>query len=91
VEVAPGRFIVHLVGQAGYGVGRRHTDYAALVTALTRFGYWARERSVVPGLPYGLGCGLAGGDWTIVQRLIAVAIPEAVVIHLDRAGEEIIS
>ena len=89
VEVAPGRFIVHLVGQAGYGVGRRHTDYAALVTALTRFGYWARERSVVPGLPYGLGCGLAGGDWTVVQRLIATAIPEALIIRLAREGERI--
>jgi O-acetyl-ADP-ribose deacetylase (regulator of RNase III) len=89
VEVAPGRFIVHLVGQAGYGLGRRHTDYGALVTALTRFGHWARERPVVPGLPYGLGCGLAGGDWMIVQRLIATAVPEALVVRLDRAGEGI--
>jgi O-acetyl-ADP-ribose deacetylase (regulator of RNase III) len=89
VEVAPGRFIVHLVGQDGYGRGRRHTDYAALVTALTRFDHWARAHDVTPGLPYGLGCGLAGGDWTVVQRLIATAVPEALVICLDRAGEGI--
>ena len=86
VQVAPGRFIVHLVGQAGYGTDRPHTDYDALTLALTRFAHWAQEHRLIPGLPYRLGCGLGGGDWTVVQQLIATTIPDALIIQLRPAS-----
>ena len=42
----------------------RHTDYDALKEALHRLRTWMvlNDKTTV-GLPYKLGCGLAGGDW----------------------------
>jgi len=42
----------------------RHTDYDALKTCLTIFHSWAKEKGIQTlGIPYKLGCGLAGGNW----------------------------
>lgn len=42
----------------------RHTDYNALKEALNRLHTWLvlNDKTTV-GIPYKLGCGLAGGDW----------------------------
>jgi O-acetyl-ADP-ribose deacetylase (regulator of RNase III) len=81
VEVLPGRWVVHLAGQIGVDRGRQ-TDYAALAHALGALAAWAQARSCRVGLPYGLGCGLAGGDWRIVAALIARHCPAAVLYRL---------
>ena len=81
VEVAPGRWIVHLAGQQNTGRGLQ-TDYAALALALSRFTDFAREHQLRPGLPYGIGCGLAGGDWPTVAALIASACPDVALYRL---------
>lgn len=42
----------------------RHTDYDALKEALHRLHTWlVLEDKETVGIPYKLGCGLAGGDW----------------------------
>jgi len=35
-------------------------------------------------LPSGLGSGLAGGDWNVVQGLIGSAIPDAIIVRYEK-------
>lgn len=63
-----GRKIYNLYIQYQYGTKRMHLDYWALAKALTRM------RNIVPttskiGLPR-IGCGLAGGNWVMVENII---------------------
>ena len=42
----------------------RHTDYDALKECLERLHIWMEKNDIfTAGIPYKLGCGLAGGDW----------------------------
>lgn len=74
-----GPVICNCFGQEGYGTDKRYTDYGALKNALI----CVKELAVVmaktvPGMkghanvaiPYGIGCGLAGGDWQVVSEII---------------------
>lgn len=58
-----------------YGRGERQTNYAALATALFSFfrDCAQKNQSAIVRLPYGLGCGLAGGDWDTVLDIISDA------------------
>lgn len=75
VLVEPKLYIVNLFGQNGYGRGERQTNYAAL--AATLFSFFRdcarNNQDVTIRLPYGLGCGLAGGDWNTVLDIISDA------------------
>lgn len=65
--------VVGVFGQEHYGVGQRHTNYAALLSGLeTFFSYIIEENPDTNkiGIPYGIGCGLGGGDWTIMRTLL---------------------
>lgn len=72
VLVEPKLYIVNLFGQDGYGRGKKQTNYAALATALFSFfrDCAQKNQSAIIRLPYGLGCGLAGGDWDMVFAII---------------------
>jgi O-acetyl-ADP-ribose deacetylase (regulator of RNase III) len=70
--------IFNLYGQSLYGKGKRQTNYNALFDALEGMKNHLIENDEdlpVPdvGFPYLMGCGLGGGDWRIVERLIEVA------------------
>jgi O-acetyl-ADP-ribose deacetylase (regulator of RNase III) len=70
--------IFNLYGQNLYGRGGRQTNYNALYDALEGMKNYLVENDEdlpVPdvGFPYLMGCGLGGGDWRIVERLIEVA------------------
>lgn len=62
--------VANIYGQDGYGRYGVHTDYDALASALSELYYVAHVHGMNVGLPYGIGCGLAGGDWKIVYRII---------------------
>ncbi|PTX59097.1 O-acetyl-ADP-ribose deacetylase (regulator of RNase III) [Melghirimyces profundicolus] len=69
-----GRLIFNLYGQFHYGSGTRETDYDALQRALDSMFielYRHEDPSCYKvGLPYGIGCGLAGGSWETVEAII---------------------
>lgn len=65
-----GKVIVHIFGQLGYGRGRRQTNYEALEHGLKLLEIKARNFNESVALPYGIGCGLAGGDWDVVYNII---------------------
>lgn len=82
VMVGPSRWIANIAGQADIGRGRRQTDYFALGMALRKIARLVEGTSLRIGLPYGIGCGLAGGEWSIVAQGIAENLPQAVLYRL---------
>ena len=68
--------IANLFGQLGFGRGIMQTDYAALRMGLDCIREAAEQKGQEQGrsyrvdIPYGLGCGLAGGNWNIVCQII---------------------
>lgn len=70
IKVDENKYVANLFGQFYYGRGERHTDYKSLYQALETLKQKAKKRNLTVALPHGLGCGLAGGDWSIVQDLI---------------------
>ena len=64
-----GKIIVNMFAQETYGKGL-HTDYVSLFKCLGLLHDLAEEQKVSVALPYKVGCGLAGGDWSIVQPMV---------------------
>jgi hypothetical protein len=69
-------WVYNMYSQDGFGTDRKYTDYDAMETALKainvdlntpRYYYGGVIRI---GVPQGLGCGLAGGDWHRVEKLL---------------------
>lgn len=67
--------IANLYGQYNYGRGKQ-TDSKALSQSLERLIISAKKSSqklsFIPkiGLPFGIGCGLAGGNWSEIYSII---------------------
>jgi O-acetyl-ADP-ribose deacetylase (regulator of RNase III) len=75
-------YIANLFGQDNFSTQKRETDYDALRSALRKLNAWATENIVEVYLPHGLGCGLAGGDWSIVEHMIEEEVPMAIICRL---------
>ncbi|MGX9289876.1 macro domain-containing protein [Bacillus sp. A015] len=75
ITTSDGKTIANLFAQAVYGRKVKQTDYEALRScfqSLKNTGTKtneAKNRTSI-AIPYGIGCGLAGGDWTIVEDMI---------------------
>jgi O-acetyl-ADP-ribose deacetylase (regulator of RNase III) len=87
VKIKPHLYVANLAGQEQYGLWRTqknrcHTDYQALTECLTQLQEIAQERKLTPYLPFKIGCGLAGGDWSIVYDLILKHCPSAKICKL---------
>ena len=72
--------IASLYAQHGYNKNTRQTDYKAFSVSLS-----ALVRNT-PGkdlyIPYGIGCGLGGGDWDAVSMMIDAVAPNAILVKL---------
>lgn len=63
--------ICNVFGQKDIGRNSIQTDYRALSDGLeTIKNYASNSGYPTIGMPYMIGCGLGGGDWNIVQRII---------------------
>lgn len=78
----PIKFVANLFGEYSFTESvapfeNRHTDYNALKKALLNLKAFCEDEEVTEvGIPYKLGCGLAGGDWdgvvySMLQELFA--------------------
>jgi len=70
-----GPVIINLYSQDGLSATHRTTHYAALGAALLHLEYDFTDQEnlmefPVLGIPHGIGCGLAGGDWAVVRAII---------------------
>lgn len=82
VQVGPSRWIANIAGQADIGRGRRQTDYFALGMALRKIARLVEGTTLRIGLPFGIGCGPAGGNWSLVAQGIEENLPQAVLYRL---------
>ena len=63
--------IANLFGQENIGRGSRQTNYAVLKLAMGLLrSYMVEHDYTSVAMPYGIGCGLAGGDWNVVMSII---------------------
>lgn len=74
-EVDPDTFdcpkrIENLFAQLNYGTNKRQLNYGALSSCFYIMSNENISPNTVIGFPFQLGCGLAGGDWSIVLELI---------------------
>lgn len=46
------------------------TDYNSMKKALMYIKAWASNNDLSIAIPYGIGCGIAKGDWNIVHKII---------------------
>lgn len=77
-------YVANLMAQDGYGRDRQYTDYNALSQCLTYIHQFVLEnKEINVYLPYGIGCGLAGGNWSVVKGLIDKYCPGAIICKLN--------
>jgi O-acetyl-ADP-ribose deacetylase (regulator of RNase III) len=70
VKTAPEKYIANVYGQLDIGRGKQ-TSYDALSAGLSALERWtAKERVETVFVPHGMGSGLAGGYWPVVNALI---------------------
>ena len=56
--------------------GERAVDYEGFYKSLSfvaehlHYNYVNAEEDVILGLPYGISCGLAGGNWNVIYEMI---------------------
>jgi len=68
-------YVVSLYAQNYYGRDRNYTDYDALKKSLNEISHLNNLY-----IPYGIGAGLAGGDWDIISCIIEKTIPHAIIV-----------
>lgn len=69
-QATPTLCIASIFGQDGFGTDKVYTDYYALkfgLQTVMRRSAFSKENVFIP---HGIGCGLAGGDWTLVTGII---------------------
>lgn len=65
------RTVINLYGQDSYGRNGRYTNYAYLSSAFLKMFERLRLNGIeAVAVPYKIGCGLGGGDWTIIESLL---------------------
>ena len=67
IRVEKPLWVINAFTQYNFGSGR-HTEYAAVLSCLRSVERTAQGLDIY--LPYMVGCGLGGGDWSIVQKII---------------------
>lgn len=77
VPIGFNKYVANLFGQYSFGTSKRQTDYRQLGLALdmllTMGNVVKKNKNNLPwtyAFPEYIGCGLAGGDWNIVQKMI---------------------
>lgn len=66
----------NIFGQYGYGTSKRQTDYEAFKSgfkdAILKYRFMDNDykSQVKIAIPYHIGCGLAGGDWKIISKIL---------------------
>jgi len=65
-----GKTIANLFGQDEFGTNKRNTDYHYLRMSFLYLLRHAKEYKLTIAIPYNIGCGLGGGNWDVVYKMI---------------------
>lgn len=80
-----GLMVASMCGQYDYGRAKNHvyTDYGALRECLCKVEEWRKVLKARAFIPFGIGCGLAGGNWEYVREMIKEEIPSAIIMEYE--------
>jgi O-acetyl-ADP-ribose deacetylase (regulator of RNase III) len=78
VKVAPELYVCNLAGQDRWGTNSPKTDLGAYSLAWPIVSLEAEKVGLPVYAPWMFGCGLAGGDWSVVQPMIEALCPEVI-------------
>lgn len=78
VKVAPELYVCNLAGQDRWGTNSPKTDLGAYSLAWPIVSLEAEKLGLHVYAPWMFGCGLAGGDWSVVQPMIEALSPEVI-------------
>jgi O-acetyl-ADP-ribose deacetylase (regulator of RNase III) len=81
-EAEPGLWVAHLFGQASWRGEGCKTIYEAYPPMLAMVARHAEQECNIAYVPYGIGCGLAGGDWTKMLPILQEHLPDGVICQL---------
>ena len=92
VPIGNNKYIANVFGQLGYGPGCSHTVYdkleSGIIDTIEVFLNYLSHDGVRVGMPWKIGCGLAGGNWRKTYDIIeAIAKNENVEIELWKLPE----
>lgn len=74
--------MVNSFTQLNYGRSNfKYTDEELLIENIIVLDYWSMIFKQTAYVPYGIGCGLANGDWTVIQK--ALEETDIVVVKLE--------
>ncbi len=85
--ITPELYVANLYAQFDFGhairkgMSKRFTNYNALRCCLMDVKKFAKRRLVY--IPVGLGCGLAGGSWEVVENMIEMELPDAILVQRE--------
>jgi len=86
VRVTPNLLVCNMAGQDGYGRDRCYTDMGAVdemffnLAEAVFYMDLADRPSIY--IPYRMGCGLAGGNWTTYLEIIEKYVSDAIICRL---------
>lgn len=84
VDTPDCKIVANLFGQHSYGTTKVQTEYEHLRTALTQLRDFAERQGHSVALPFQLGCGHAGGDWSTVRKMIEEVFNNGVYVTIYR-------
>jgi O-acetyl-ADP-ribose deacetylase (regulator of RNase III) len=75
VDCGAGKTVINLFAQDDSGSdGRTYTNYAAFRQGLREICRSVRQGSTI-AIPHGIGCGLGGGSWELIENIIEEELP----------------
>lgn len=78
------KYIASLFGQENYGRGGRFTNYEALYEGLEHIAFVTKALKKKSVAMPKIGCGLAGGEWKIVEAMIETLFKDIeVVVYIN--------
>lgn len=88
VKDDPLLMVVNLFSQKTIGRGGVFTNYTAMEDGLARLAEILKGRTDLQNLPvcfpYGIGCGLGGGDWSQVRPMLERFFPNGLLYSLKK-------
>lgn len=82
------KYVINMYAQCGYGYdGKRYTSYKAFKFILEDL----KKRVPIDctiGFPKGIGCGLGGGNWKVISKLIEDILGESHTVYIYELEEK---
>lgn len=87
-ELRPDLVIAGLYAQDKCGISRVQTDYRAFEACLQKLKKVSGQYPQLPVyFPSRIGCGLAGGNWNIIQSYLRLYFPQGILVQYRPAEE----